>query len=193
MSLPVFLDCKNSLCEFDGRSRVNGRQNLVAVDLVHKLIVDCSLVADQFVIITPYRANLHRLEQTLKDKSTDFPTLASINVNAADSFQGRKGQIVALVLCVTGVTGPLFVANRNHLRRDIDTAPPYTGSKENSQVQEGDDGEAELIKSKVFQQFLQYFREKNRVVAVSGDETADGGDLNEVWNPLRAKQEPVVW
>ncbi|KAH7273747.1 hypothetical protein B0J15DRAFT_477939 [Fusarium solani] len=69
--------------------------------------------------------------------------------------------IVVLVLCVTSETGPLFIANGNRIcvgitRQigalfvigDIDTAPPDTGSKENNQVQEGDDGEADLIKSK---------------------------------------------
>jgi hypothetical protein len=89
--------------------------------------------------------------------------------------------IVVLVLCVTSETGPLFIANGNRIcvgitRQigalfvigDIDTAPPDTGSKENNQVQEGDDGEADLIKSKVFQHFLQYFRENNHVVAVDG-------------------------
>ncbi|RSL62346.1 hypothetical protein CEP54_005786 [Fusarium duplospermum] len=65
---------------------------------------------------------------------------------------------------ITRQVGALFVIG------DIDTAPPDTGSKENNQVLEGDDGEAELIKSKVFQHFLQYFRENKRVVAVDGDE-----------------------
>ncbi|KAM0440830.1 hypothetical protein ACHAPT_000131 [Fusarium lateritium] len=188
-SLPVFFHCEYSVCESHERSRVNEDQNGIAIDLVRKLIIDCSLPGKDFVIISPYRANLQRLQQALKEQSSSLPDLADITVNTADSFQGREGQVVVLVLCVTKETGALFVANRNRIcvgitRQvgalfvvgDIDTISPDTHAKETSQTQEGDDGEVELVKTNIFRDFLRYFRDNHRVVLTQGGRTDNGND-----------------
>ncbi|KAJ4326051.1 hypothetical protein N0V84_003271 [Fusarium piperis] len=69
-SLPLFLHCESSVCETHQRSRVNEHQNLVAIDLIRKLIVDCSLTGEEFVLISPYRANLDSLQKTLKEQAS---------------------------------------------------------------------------------------------------------------------------
>lgn len=99
------------------------------------------------------------------EKSTDLsPVCRPCHCQHSRFFPMTRGsdRPVVLVLCVTSEAGLLFVANRNRIcvgitRQvgalvvigDTDT-PPNTGSKENNQAQEGDNGEAELIKSKVF-------------------------------------------
>lgn len=49
-TLPVFLNCKNSLCEFDERSsRFNHVQNMAAVQLADELLSDSQLGLELFI------------------------------------------------------------------------------------------------------------------------------------------------
>ncbi|RSL39391.1 hypothetical protein CEP53_014082 [Fusarium sp. AF-6] len=78
--------------------------------------------------------------EKIADQSSKF--IALINV-------GQDWAKNRICVGITRQVGACFIIG------DIDTTPPYTGSKENDRAQEGDDGEAEFINPKVFQHFLQ--------------------------------------
>ncbi|RSL90715.1 hypothetical protein CEP52_014495 [Fusarium oligoseptatum] len=85
-------------------------------------------------------------DQPTKD-NTHFLLVVNMDDQASPSHRdGRPFFANQNRICV-GITrqvGACFIIG------DIDTTPPYTGFKENGRAQEGDDGEAEFIKPKVF-------------------------------------------
>lgn len=62
------------------------------------LISDTLVTPNDIVMITPYRGNLECLESIRKVKSKDNPDIANTTINTTDSFQGREGYVVILVL-----------------------------------------------------------------------------------------------
>ena len=79
------------------------------------MISDTKITPNDIIMITPYRGNLECLESIRKVKSKDNPDIANIPINATDSFQGREGYVIILVLGVNQSSGPRFVANKNRL------------------------------------------------------------------------------
>ncbi|KAK8106902.1 uncharacterized protein PG998_008915 [Apiospora kogelbergensis] len=60
-------------------------------------------------VITPYRANVNKLEEALKALS--HQPLNSIDANTTVSFQSREADVITFVLTVVDATGPLFTDN----------------------------------------------------------------------------------
>ncbi|RBR25011.1 uncharacterized protein FIESC28_02281 [Fusarium coffeatum] len=79
------------------------------------LISDTEITPNDIVMITPYRGNLECLESIRNAKAKGIPDIANIPINTTDSFQGRSGYVVILVLGVNQSSGPRFVANKNRL------------------------------------------------------------------------------
>lgn len=177
--LPVFLHCKDTICDMSGTSRVNVLQNAAAISFMDALVGSGKVKARDIVVITPYRGNLKKLEAAL----ARHPTLADVPVSSADSFQGREGLVVVFVMCVTKETGPLFVANINRIcvaitRQvgalfvvgDIDTVDiSQLDVKQNKSLDKVQDVDAEdglevPVRGRIFGLFLRFFVE-NRPVA----------------------------
>ncbi|EAQ84087.1 hypothetical protein CHGG_10491 [Chaetomium globosum CBS 148.51] len=108
--LPLFFHYHDSHCEVDKDmgSRYNKPQNALVVKLVRDL-VNLGVTTSDIVVITPYRANLDRLEKTLKAAGCD------VAVSTIDSRQGREGLVVVLALVVDRTTNPLFVVDPHRI------------------------------------------------------------------------------
>ncbi|KAF4970728.1 hypothetical protein FSARC_2285 [Fusarium sarcochroum] len=194
-ALPVFINCPASVCLFneDG-SRYNPDQNYCAVWLIRELITKLGLGPEDIVAITPYRTNPQHLEQALEEKAP-YPvgpaSISDVAVTTTDSFQGREGKVVVLVLVVTQDTGPQFVANRHRICvgitrhigalfvvGDIDIVPAGAPAAvlNRAEDHEGDEGEVESVKADIFGNFLQYFRDNRDVIAFTPDNTVVGSE-----------------
>ncbi|KAK3360832.1 P-loop containing nucleoside triphosphate hydrolase protein [Lasiosphaeria ovina] len=187
--LPLFFHCPG-VGEQDTTtsSMFNAGQISLAVSLAAGLIKAAIVKGQDIVAITPYRSNLARLQAALA--AHEQPGCSDVVVNTTDSFQGREGILVILVLCVTRATGVRFVGDANRicvgLTRhqcalfvvgDINTVPPTSASADRQKalrverLEEGEDGGRVRVKNLVFSKMLDYFRNKNRVVHVSEDGT----------------------
>ncbi|KAK8036926.1 hypothetical protein PG991_001240 [Apiospora marii] len=183
-------------------ARYNDAQNAVAINTIAKMVSSRLVDADQVAIITPYRANLERLEKALK--AHDNESIRSIAVNTTDSPLGQENSVVFLVCTVDEMTGPLFVANiqricvsiTRHVAAlfvvgDIKTVSQDEPDRELNKGNEvrGDNGEYMTVKNRTFVKFLKYFIDNNRVAKVdnldakpkeeastSGDAWTTGGD-----------------
>jgi hypothetical protein len=166
--LPLFFHCRGSRCEVDKGmgSRYNERQNALVVKLVRGL-VGLGITTSDIVVITPYRANLNRLEIALQAADCD------VAVSTADSYQGREGLVVVLALVVDSTTGPLFVADPHRICvaitrhvgalfvvGDINSAS-NTKDKTEEAVR-SDEGQHLLLNKTVYRKFMQYFKDNRK-------------------------------
>ncbi|KAH6848227.1 P-loop containing nucleoside triphosphate hydrolase protein [Chaetomium sp. MPI-CAGE-AT-0009] len=168
--LPLFFHCHGSRCEVDEAmgSRYNERQNALVIKLVRGL-VGLGVTTSDIVVVTPYRANLNRLEMALDAAGCD------VAVNTIDSYQGREGLVVVLALVVDRATGPLFmqdphricVATTRHIGAlfvvgDINSA---RGTKDRAEeAVRSDEGQHLLLNRTAYRKFMQYFKDHRRVV-----------------------------
>ncbi|OAA68554.1 hypothetical protein SPI_00749 [Niveomyces insectorum RCEF 264] len=195
--LPVFLHCKDTICEKSGTSRTNVLQNAAAISFLDALVGSGAVKASDIAVITPYRANRRKLEAVL----ASHPVLADVAVSSIDAFHGREALVVVLVMCVAECSGPLFVANINRIcvsvtRQvdalfiigDIDTTDmAQLDGKQNKnldkvQYVDAEDGLEVPVKVKAFGLLLRFFVENNRVVHFP---------MGHVTHPAEAKPEQM--
>lgn len=161
--LPVFFHCHGSKCQVDksAGSRYNDTQNGLVIKLVRGLL-DLGVNAADIVVITPYRANLARLELALVSSG------CNVTVNTADSFQGREGLVVVLCLVVDRHSGPQFVADPHRICvattrhvgavfvvGDINSAKDVKDKGE--ETVRSDVGQVVRLRQTAYRDFLQYF------------------------------------
>ncbi|KAK4031849.1 AAA domain-containing protein [Parachaetomium inaequale] len=109
--LPLFFHCNGAQCLVDEAvgSRYNDRHNGLVVKLVLGLR-GLGVKASDIVVITPYWANLGRLEMALKAGHCRV-----VVVSTTDAFQGQEGLVVIFDLVVNRATGPLFVQDPHRI------------------------------------------------------------------------------
>jgi hypothetical protein len=166
--LPLFFHCHGSRCEVDKAmaSRYNKRQNELVVKLVWGL-VGLGVTTSDIVVITPYRANLKRLEMALQAAGYD------VAVSTTDSYQGREGLVVILALVVDSTTGPLFVADPHRICvgttrhvgalfvvGDINSARDTKDKVEEAVM--SDEGQHLLLNKTAYRKFMQYFKDNRK-------------------------------
>nr|CEG05684.1 unnamed protein product [Fusarium clavum] len=123
---------------------------------------------------TPYRGNLECLKSVRKAKAKDMSNIATIPINTTDSFPGREGYVVILVLGVNESNSLRFIANKNRICvgttrhigalsaiGDVKTAPEVMRvvDKKKTSLRKSDDLESESVKSDVFWMMLNWFRQ----------------------------------
>ncbi|KAK3293556.1 P-loop containing nucleoside triphosphate hydrolase protein [Chaetomium fimeti] len=175
--LPLFFHCHGSRCEVDKAmvSRYNEGQNGLVVKLVRGL-VGLGVTTSDIVVITPYRANLKRLEMALQAAGCD------VAVSTTDSSQGREALVVVLALVVDRTTGPLFVADSHRICvattrhvgalfvvGDINSARDTKDRVE--EAVRSDEGQHLLLNRTAYRKFMQYFKDNRRVVEYFGPGT----------------------
>jgi len=183
--LPWFISCDAPCKQPEGvRSRYNLGQNSIAIELVEDLLqanLGLRPASDDIVIITPYRENVRLLREELEKHP--LATCRTVSVNTADSFQGREGQVVVFVMCVSAGTGALFVAQPHRLCvgltrhqmalfivGDIHTKRdgPHQG---NGRFWQGEWDDR--FEKNTFEDILGYFRTTGRVVDLKDRRTPD--------------------
>ncbi|KAH7318209.1 AAA domain-containing protein [Stachybotrys elegans] len=116
--LPIFIHCDGSFTWRDAESlsKINYGQIETALDLLVDLVVKYpSLDLSSIALISPYKANVASLDRKLK-KDPKYTILAGIQEpKTVDSFQGREGDIVMLVMGTTAFSGPGFTRDEYRL------------------------------------------------------------------------------
>ncbi|KAF7562412.1 hypothetical protein G7046_g1716 [Stylonectria norvegica] len=126
----------------DGFWLAEDTKRIAEHELKFRPLVSRGIDYADFSIITPYTANITKMQALLA--SDPDTALHSIPVKTVDSFQGREGQVIVLVLCVTRDTGPAFVANPNRYAKknarvgDIEVGHEDNGGDGNTWGNPGD-------------------------------------------------------
>ncbi len=113
---PVWIDTRGTFCWTDPitQSRKNSKQCDMALQLIADFIKATGVDVSSIVIIAPYKLNVDYINRRLARNR--YPTLAKIAEAATvDSYQGKEGDIVFLVLGTTQKTGPGFTSDANRL------------------------------------------------------------------------------
>ena len=114
--LPVFIHCQDTevLVSEQSTSRVAPGQVRAALDFLVKLVDQKKIDAAQITIISPYTGNVQLINDWLE--LPEFASLASMSAAmTVDSFQGREGDIVILVMGTNAVRGPGFTRDPHRL------------------------------------------------------------------------------
>ncbi len=113
---PVWIDTRGTYCWTDPitQSRKNTKQCDMALTLLADFVRATGVDISSVVIIAPYKLNVDYINTRISRGR--YPTLAKISEAATvDSYQGKEGDIVFLVLGTTQKSGPGFTANDHRL------------------------------------------------------------------------------
>ena len=120
--LPAFLHCprtKVKMSAHNTTSRLSPDQaeaglNFILGFLNHAGRQGEALEPENITVIAPYAANVQCINKLLR--SPEYADLAGMApASTVDSFQGREGDIVVLIMGTNDITGPGFTANEKRL------------------------------------------------------------------------------
>ncbi|KAK7428202.1 hypothetical protein QQZ08_005268 [Neonectria magnoliae] len=191
---PVFFHCEGTRCIRDKatRSKMNPGQVKVALDFLVDFVKTAKVDPSKVVIISPYKANVAVIER-MRKKQSAYSVLESMEEAATiDSFQGREGDIVVVIMGTTQAVGPGFTTDVNRLNvmlsrqksglvifGDIDVLAGRGKGKDKGKgkgkakakgkaVQVlGNDGQTHFLTAVMLQRVYQGFSEKGRMITIS--------------------------
>jgi hypothetical protein len=113
---PVWMDTRGTFCWTDPvtLSRKNAKQCDLALHLLQDFVQAARVDVSSTVIIAPYKLNVDYINTRLSRGR--YPALSKMKEAATvDSYQGKEGDIVFLVLGTTQRSGPGFTADEHRL------------------------------------------------------------------------------
>ncbi|RSM18554.1 hypothetical protein CDV31_002690 [Fusarium ambrosium] len=115
---PIFIHCEGSHCHTDPitKSKSNRDQVIVALDFILGFISSTArrVQPSQIIIITPYTANMHVIEEIRKRPK--YASLASMKpAKTISSFQGQESDIVVAIMATTKQSGPGMTTDEHQL------------------------------------------------------------------------------
>lgn len=184
---PVFFHCEGTRCITDKAtsSKMNLGQVKVALDFLVDFVKTAQADPSRVVIISPYKANVAVIER-MRKKHSEYSVLQPMEEAATvDSFQGREGDIVVIIMATTQAVGAGFTTDMNRLNvmlsrqksglvifGDIDVLAGRGKGKGKGKGKDkairavGKDGQAHWMKAVMLQRVYQGFVDKGRMITI---------------------------